>query len=191
MTESIFSVFWMSATGSAVSRMRSARLRAEWCRQERRTVRSQLRSGNCYTEHGKTNAGKVSSSTHRREGLGTGTLSIVPGSPWENAYREGFKGKLRDECLNGEIFYSLREAQVVTEQWRVEYNTIRPHSALGYRPAAPAAFAPDEVVMQTRSLAVVQKLGPVNARSGYEREKSCINDSRLNRFSHVISALWS
>ena len=62
--------------------------------------------------------------------LGTGTLYIEPGSPWENGYCESFNGKLRDECLNGEIFYSLKEAQVVIEQWRVQYNTVRPHSAL-------------------------------------------------------------
>jgi putative transposase len=71
--------------------------------------------------------------------LGTGTLYIEPGSPWENGYCESFNGKLRDECLNGEIFYSLKEAQVVIEKWRVMYNTTRPHSALGYRPPAPAA----------------------------------------------------
>ncbi|MGA9594033.1 MAG: IS3 family transposase [Candidatus Acidiferrales bacterium] len=71
--------------------------------------------------------------------VGTGTLYIEPGSPWENGYCESFNGKLRDECLNGEIFYSLREAQIVIEKWRVEYNTRRPHSALGYRPPAPAA----------------------------------------------------
>ena len=63
--------------------------------------------------------------------LGTGTLYIEPGSPWENGYCESFNGKLRDECLNGEIFYSLKEAQIVIEQWRVDYNTRRPHSALG------------------------------------------------------------
>jgi putative transposase len=71
--------------------------------------------------------------------VGTGTLYIEPGSPWENGYCESFNGKLRDECLDGEIFYSLKEAQVVIEHWRVEYNTRRPHSALGYRPPAPAA----------------------------------------------------
>jgi putative transposase len=74
--------------------------------------------------------------------LGTGALYIEPGSPWENGYCESFNGKLRDECLNGEIFYSLKEAQVVIEQWRVEYNTRRPHSALGYRPPVPAAYSP-------------------------------------------------
>ena len=69
--------------------------------------------------------------------LGTRTLYIEPGSPWENGYCESFNGKLRDECLNQEIFYSLKEAQVVIEQWRNQYNTIRPHSSLGYRPPAP------------------------------------------------------
>jgi putative transposase len=71
--------------------------------------------------------------------LGTGPLYIELGSPWENGYCESFNGKLRDECLNGEIFYSLKEAQIVIEKWRVECNTKRPHSALGYRPPAPAA----------------------------------------------------
>jgi putative transposase len=74
--------------------------------------------------------------------VGTDTLYIEPGSPWENGYCESFNGKMRDECLNGEIFYSLKEAQIVIEQWRVEYNTRRPHSALGYRPPAPAAYSP-------------------------------------------------
>lgn len=74
--------------------------------------------------------------------VGTRTLYIERGSPWENGYCESFNGKLRDECLNGEIFYSLKEAQVLIEQWRVEYNTQRPHSALGYRPPAPAACTP-------------------------------------------------
>jgi putative transposase len=73
-------------------------------------------------------------------GVGAVPLYIEPGSPWENGYCESFNGKLRDECLNGEIFYSLREAQIVIEQWRPEYNTRRPHSALGYRPPAPEAL---------------------------------------------------
>ena len=83
--------------------------------------------------------------------VGTGPLYIEPGSPWENGYCESFNGKLRDECLNGEIFYSLREAQVVIEQWRVEYNTRRPHSALGYRPPAMAAFAPRMAALRSPS----------------------------------------
>ena len=69
--------------------------------------------------------------------LGARTLYIEPGSPWENGYCESFNGKLRDECLNGEIFYSLKEAIVVIERWRKHYNTIRPHSSLNYRPPAP------------------------------------------------------
>jgi len=76
--------------------------------------------------------------------LGTRTLYIEPGSPWENGYCESFNGKLRDEFLNGEIFYSLKEAQILTERWRVEYNTERPHSALGYRPPAPQAILPPQ-----------------------------------------------
>ena len=75
-----------------------------------------------------------------RSAVGAKTLYIEPGSPWENGYCESFNGKLRDECLNGEIFYSLKEAQVVIEQWRVQYNTVRPHSSLGYRPPAPKAI---------------------------------------------------
>ena len=65
------------------------------------------------------------------------TLFIEPGSPWENGYNESFNGKLRDELLNGEIFYTLKEAQILIERWRYHYNTVRPHSALGYRPPAP------------------------------------------------------
>ncbi len=73
--------------------------------------------------------------------VGVKTLFIEPGSPWENGYCESFNGKLRDELLNGEIFYTLKEAKILIEQWRVHYNTKRPHSALGYRPPAPAAIA--------------------------------------------------
>ena len=64
--------------------------------------------------------------------VGAKTLYIEPGSPWENGYCESFNGKLRDELLNGEIFYSLKEAKAVIGQWRNHYNTARPHSSLGY-----------------------------------------------------------
>jgi putative transposase len=74
-------------------------------------------------------------------GVGAKTLYIEPGSPWENGYCESFNGKLRDELLNGEIFCSLKEARVLIEQWRHHYNTVRPHSSLGYRPPAPQTFA--------------------------------------------------
>ncbi len=68
------------------------------------------------------------------------TLFIEPGSPWENGYIESFNGKLRDELLNREIFYTLLEEKVLMEQYRQAYNRIRPHSSLGYKPPAPAAF---------------------------------------------------
>ena len=67
-------------------------------------------------------------------------LFIEPGSPWENGYIESFNGKMRDELLNGELFYSLKEAQILIEQWCKHYNTVRPHCALGYRPPAPATI---------------------------------------------------
>ena len=67
-------------------------------------------------------------------------LFIEPGSPWENGYIESFNGRMRDELLNGEIFYTLKEAQILIEMWRKEYNTVRPHSGLGYRPPVPAAI---------------------------------------------------
>lgn len=73
---------------------------------------------------------------------GVKTLYIEPGSPWENGYCESFNGKLRDECLKGEVFYTLAEAKVLIERWRREYNQVRPHSALGYRPPAPEAILP-------------------------------------------------
>jgi putative transposase len=69
--------------------------------------------------------------------LGVNTAFIEPGSPWENGYVESFNSKLRDELLDGEIFYSLKEAQILIEAWRRHYNTVRPHSALGWRPPAP------------------------------------------------------
>ena len=79
------------------------------------------------------------------ERLGVKTLFIEPGSPWENGYIESFNGKLRDELLNGEIFDTVLEARVVTEAWRKQYNTIRPHSSLNYRPPAPEAYIPRQV----------------------------------------------
>jgi len=72
--------------------------------------------------------------------VGAKTAFIEPGSPWENGYCESFNSKLRDELLNGEIFYSLAEAKVIIEEWRRYYNTERPHSSLGYKPPAPEAI---------------------------------------------------
>ncbi len=69
--------------------------------------------------------------------VGVKTLFIEPGSPWENGYVESFNSKLRDELLNGEVFTTLTEARILIEQWRREYNQVRPHSSLDYRPPAP------------------------------------------------------
>lgn len=78
------------------------------------------------------------------EAVGAKTAFIEPGSPWENGYVESFNARMRDELLNREIFYSLREAQIIIEGWRKHYNTKRPHSALGYRPPAPETIVPVE-----------------------------------------------
>lgn len=72
--------------------------------------------------------------------VGAQTAYITPGSPWENGYVESFNARLRDELLNGEIFYSLKEAQIIIEEWRHHYNTKRPHSSLGYKPPAPESI---------------------------------------------------
>jgi len=74
--------------------------------------------------------------------VGAKTAYIAPGSPWENGYVESFNARLRDELLDGEIFYSLREAQIIIEGWRQHYNTVRPHASLGYKPPAPEVFVP-------------------------------------------------
>jgi len=74
--------------------------------------------------------------------VGAKTASIERGSPWENGYIESFNARLRDKLLDGEIFYTLREAQIVIESWRRHYNTISPHASLGYKPPAPQVFVP-------------------------------------------------
>lgn len=71
--------------------------------------------------------------------IGVKTAYITPGSPWENGYNESFNGRLTDELLKGELFYTLKEAQIIIGQWRDHYNHIRPHSSLGYKPPAPPA----------------------------------------------------
>ena len=76
------------------------------------------------------------------EAVGVKTLFIEPGSPWENGYNESFNGKLRDQFLDGEIFYTLHEAKVLLERWRWHYNHVRPHSSLDDRPPAPEATLP-------------------------------------------------
>ncbi|WP_240475102.1 integrase core domain-containing protein, partial [Terasakiella pusilla] len=80
------------------------------------------------------------------------TLYIEPGSPWENGYNESFNGKLRNELLNGEIFYTLQEAKVLIERWRQFYNEVRPHSSLGYKPPAPKTLLPRPDVLTYATL---------------------------------------
>ena len=80
--------------------------------------------------------------------VGAKTAYIEPGSPWENGYCESFNARLRDEFLNGEIFYTLKEAEILIEQWRVHYNTVRPHSSLNWKPPAPESlFQVDQSIM--------------------------------------------
>jgi transposase InsO family protein len=74
--------------------------------------------------------------------VGVQTAYIEPGSPWKNGYCESFNGKFRDQFLNGEIFYSLKEAAILIERWRYHYNHVRPHSSLGFRPPAPLTKLP-------------------------------------------------
>ena len=74
--------------------------------------------------------------------VGAKTAYIMPGSPWENGFIESFNALLRDELLDGEIFYSLAEAKIIIESWRRHYNTVRPHGSLGYKPPAPEVFVP-------------------------------------------------
>jgi putative transposase len=89
--------------------------------------------------------------------LGVETLFIAPGSPWENGYIESFNARLRDELLNREIFTTLLEATVLIKDWRKHYNTMRPHSSLGYRPPAPEAIIPsNEYFMEGLTLKLVQ-----------------------------------
>ena len=91
--------------------------------------------------------------------VGVQTQYITPGSPWENGYNERFNGSLRDELLNREIFYSLKEAKVLVERWRVEYNTVRPHSSLGYRSPAPESATPRVADSSPSSVATLTPSG--------------------------------
>jgi transposase InsO family protein len=86
--------------------------------------------------------------------VGARTAYITPGSPWENGFIESFNARLRDELLDGEIFYSLKEARIVIESWRHHYNSVRPHESLGYKAPAPEVFVPAlaaRAALQTRS----------------------------------------
>lgn len=89
------------------------------------------------------------------------TAYITPGSPWENGFNERFNGSLRDELLNGEVFYSLAEAKVMIENWRQHYNEVRPHSSLGYQPPAPKAFISNPQGLSPHSATLHAPINPV------------------------------
>jgi putative transposase len=97
--------------------------------------------------------------------VGVTTLYIEPGSPWENGYIESFNGKLRDELLDREIFDTLLEAKVLIERWRRHYNTVRPHSSLGYRPPAPEAIVPWAPALGASLLSPTPMAGAIAALS--------------------------
>jgi transposase InsO family protein len=96
--------------------------------------------------------------------VGAKTAYIAPGSPWENGFIESFNARLRDELLDGEIFYSLREAQVVIESWRRHYNAVRPHASLGYRAPAPEVVVPDLAIRTAASRGPTSPTIPAVAR---------------------------
>lgn len=96
--------------------------------------------------------------------VGVRTLYIEPGSPRENGYIESFNGKLRDELLNGEIFYTLTEAKVLIERWRRDYSTVRPHSSLGYRASAPETIALSVIDTTSASGSIAPTGAPTGSR---------------------------
>ena len=89
--------------------------------------------------------------------VGAKTAYIAPGSPWENGFIESFNARLRDELLDGEIFYTLAEAKIIVESWRRHFNTVRPHGSLGYKPPAPEVFVP---AMTARAAALSRPAKP-------------------------------
>ena len=96
-------------------------------------------------EHIRSDNGPEFVAASVRQGIGAvgaSTAYIAPGSPWENGFIESFNARLRDELLDGEIFYSVREAQIIIESRRRHYNAVRPHASLGYRPPAPEVLIP-------------------------------------------------
>jgi len=119
--------------------------------------------------------------------LGVTTLFIEPGSPWENGYIESFNGKLRDELLNREVFTTLAEAKVLIEGWRKEYNHIRPHSALGYRPPAPKAIMPATL---TQRVVLQSGAGHFYLPFNTPSTKSINSSGSSNSFSAMWDSLW-
>ena len=114
--------------------------------------------------------------------VGAKTAYIAPGSPWENGYVESFNARLRDELLDGEIFYTLREGQIVIESWRRHYNAVRPHAALGYKAPAPEVFVP--ALAATEPSELEEKLA--KERVGARLVMSARGAARARRFG----AFW-
>ena len=121
---------------------------------------------------------------------GAKALYIEPGSPWENSYCESFNSKLRDEFPNGEIFYSIKELRVPAERWRVHYNTVRPHSALGYRAPAPelksshlSMYPRPTIHISTISVCRVKPLTPIRSFFGWQhrQQKNSSGRSALSK----------
>jgi len=123
------------------------------------------------------------------EGSWVKTLYIEPGSRWENGYVESFNGKLRDELLNVEIFATLFEVQVLIENWRKDYNQIRPHRALGYRPPAPEAILPD-YGSTSLTLSVVQSLGAGQNRKRLQAHLNFWNKEIIHIFKKLAGQYW-
>ncbi len=94
--------------------------------------------------------------------VGVKTAYITPGSPWENGFNERFNGSLRDELLNGEIFYTLAEAKMLIENWRCHYNEVRPHSSLNYQPPAPKVMIQSAQSLASRSATLHEHLNSVH-----------------------------
>ena len=113
--------------------------------------------------------------------VGARTAFIEPGSPWENGYIESFNARLRDELLDGEIFYTLKEAQVLIEAWRCHYNTLRPHGSLGYRPPAPETIVTPEGV-HALTFNPDQSMG-----AGHARQQAGIKEMQLWRLNDSVA----
>ena len=139
---------WPKCTHPQPDRRAHARVPAGACGTPLVQCKGHLCAGQCHGAEGSSGTSSIRQwagvrTKDLRKWLaktGAETLYIEPGSPWENGYCESFNSKLRDEFLNGEIFYSMKELRVLAETLAVHYNTVRPHSSLGYRPPAPQAW---------------------------------------------------
>ena len=112
---------------------------------------------------------------------------------WENGYWESFNSKLRDQFLNGELFYSMKELRVLAERWRVHYNTVRPHSSLGYRPPAPEAWLTStswqhRSVLRGRCATLTPHWYKTSGNSESEGAVDLSNDPRWELVQQIVSS---